>query len=55
MEFPSSLSRDCHKHVPLVPETRAERVACAATAAVGAAILTGLPAIMSVLHLGGVW
>ena len=40
---------------PMVPRTREEIVACLKLAAAGAALWVGVPAVMSLLHLGGVW
>jgi hypothetical protein len=37
------------------PKSGEEVAACVFLAAAGAAAILGVPAIMSVLHLGGVW
>lgn len=39
----------------IVPRDKESLKACLAVAAAGAAAWVGIPAIMSALHLGGVW
>ena len=59
MEIRSNVSRACHAagrrlaDELMVPETGA--AACAAWSAAAAVAAVALPAIMSAMHLGGIW
>ena len=57
MEIRSNLSRICHRpgRMPILPQSRGEALFCVALAAAGAALMFGIPAIMSLLRIGGVW
>ena len=64
MEILSSLSRKCQSpsqvdvsgnRQRLWPGSRKELAACLKLAIAGAAVWLGVPAIMSALHVGGVW
>ena len=41
--------------MPILPQSRGEALFCVALAAAGAALMVGIPAIMGLLRIRGVW